>query len=204
MWTDEEDDELRFLRSREFDINEVGELFMPNRTLSSIAERYKCIYNEPDEKDDETLVIDKVVWTDEELLKLVRKYKFATVYREKALKPLPYISVINARFDGWKNAAKAAGLLREGGMDPSEQTTLYLVKFVEEGFLRLGLTQMPLELSLRKFPKYEILFEAKYDYQTAKAKKLEWLEKLAPYKYTPKNPRLDNTQCFKLAPDSAV
>lgn len=197
-WTAEEDEELKFLRREGFTINEICD-FMPTRTFYSIAERFNSL----DEK--KHVMKEQRFWTDEELLDLVRRYNTLSAYSSASTsnKDLPSPKTITTRFDGWRKAVRAAGLSdnKAGGMDVTKPTKLYLVKFVEENFLKLGLTQRTVKQRFYGFPKYEILFEAEYEYATAKQKEYEWLVKLAPHKYIPENPIFKgkgHTECFRL------
>ena len=145
-------------------------------------------------------------WTDDELLAFVETYVTRTAYEEacKGNMNMPAASTIASRFDNWKGAQARAGVLhhrKSGGLQPGVDTIVYLVNFIDEDFLKLGITQRSVKERLKGYPEYEILWYENYDYPTARLKEKEWLVKLDKYRYTPKNPYFKmrgSTECFKL------
>jgi transposase-like protein len=198
-WTQEQINEVIFLKNADFTIKEIQETITLNRSYDAVESvickhfpKFKQCSRE---------------FSEVELLDLVREYKTTTKYNEarKSGLDIPGIQEFKNVFGSWTHAKELAGLdaSRTGGLVIGEPTTVYLVKFIEENFVKLGITQRTIERRLAAYPKFEILFQETMEYKKALAKELEWKRKLQANKYHPKDPvfRIIGgfSECYKLS-----
>lgn len=199
-WTNEEDEVLKNLKNSGASYIEISKIL--SRTQDSIKSRLSKLSargdiklkNHPRSTFATKPLKDKIFWTDEQLLELVRKYKTQdnlNYNREDWEVSAP---VIHKRFGSWSEALILAGMESNlGGWDKSRETWVYLVDFGE--FKKIGITQRSIHERFSGFPEYKILDSVLLNFNEAWELERELIKAIEPYKVIGNLPN-GNTECF--------
>lgn len=106
---------------------------------------------------------------------------------------------VKKHFGSWSNGVIAAlGDTNTGGLFDSDKTTIvYLLEF--DDFIKVGITQQPLEKRFKKFPQHSLIDSITTDLDNAKKIESSIHKKLIKYSFNKIPPGLDRngyTECF--------
>lgn len=181
-WTYKEEEELLTLRGLDYTYPEIGELM--NRTKDSIAVKVQNLV-----KEGRTQPKLPNSYTKEELIDIVKQYKKVT------LCPYDKLYHIKKQFGSWTNAAAEAGIAFSG-LDPSINTTLYLLDFGK--FYKIGITQQGIKHRFYGVQlEYRVVDLLDTTLLEAKQMEKEVLKHIIKYSYRPEKLKGNgSTECF--------
>lgn len=144
----------------------------------------------------------KYIFTDEELLTILRTAENTASNTWRAGPYIPSVTEYRKRFGSWSNALYLAGVVSSGGTKAANTTILYLIRFLKEDIYKIGITQRSIKDRLIGYPEYEVLLDISFEeYKDAKSMETSWLRNVLPYKID--NNILEEhglsgfTECFK-------
>jgi len=147
---------------------------------------------------------NQIIYTDKELIHILKNHPDPTY--NNFCKEKPHATAYVRRFGSWNKALKKAGIpINKCSYKPNKTTYLYLVYFIKENFYKIGITQQGIEVRLKNYPEYSIIYKERGVYNFIKDKEQQWLENIKDYKYIPKHPKFSRvygqggkTECFKI------
>ena len=182
-WLDQEENELLILRDLEYSYHEIAEIL--GRTKDSVAIKVQNLI-----KEGRTSPKLPNSYTREQLLEIVKQYKKIT------LCPYDKLYHIKKQFGSWSSAASEAGL-SVCGLDPTINTTLYLIDFGE--FYKVGITQQSIKQRFYGVNiEYTVLDYLDTTLREAKELEKAILQNVKPIAYRPTELKNNGrTECFK-------
>lgn len=138
---------------------------------------------------------------DTPLLELVARYPTMKEYERNLFKDkLPPVKRIVKEYGSWTKAKELCGQGRhKSAHAPGAPTLLYLLRFVEGDFYKIGITQKPLRQRFAGYPCYEILEVEALELEKALEQEKYLLTKYRDGAYSPSNwpeHAQGHTECF--------
>lgn len=183
-WSDKEENLLLVLRELEYPYREIAEIL--GRTKDSVSIKVQNLI-----KEGRTKPKLPNSYTREQLLEIVKTYK------KRTLCPYDKLYHIKKEFGSWSEAAIAAGI-PVGGLDPSINTTIYLLDFGD--YYKVGITQQTIKQRFYGVHKdYTVVDYIDTNLKEARGMEKLILAKVKDFLYRPNELEGNgSTECFKL------